>query len=141
MPTPWASACRPAPLRHSQSMDSKHPLPDQYPRQGPNGDEPTHPGLQPLEDDPDPRRRAADPGDPGLIGMPKTIQRQSRGQRVFTQPRPKADMASPSAYKGSKKKPGVGTPGFHGVPRARFWVRLHAQTQRDRRCHRWPTLV
>ena len=59
-------ANRRAPVRNPQIVDGKHPLPDQDPRKGPNGDEPPRPGLQHEENDPDPRRRTADGGDQGL---------------------------------------------------------------------------
>ena len=61
-------ADRRAPLRHAQILDGEHSLPDQDPRKGPNGDESPRPGLQPEENDPDPRDQAAHRRHPNLSG-------------------------------------------------------------------------
>src|SRR5450432_1989786 len=58
---------RRAPVRNPESVDGEHPLPDENPRKGPNGNEPPRPGLQHQKADPDVRRGAANPRDPNLI--------------------------------------------------------------------------
>jgi transposase len=62
-----ATTDRRTPVWHTQSVDGRHPLPDPDPRQGPNRDEPSCPGLQHQAIDHDPRRGTADDGDPYLI--------------------------------------------------------------------------
>jgi hypothetical protein len=49
----------------------RHPLPDPDPRQGPNRDEPSRPGLQPQTNDYDLRGGTADGGDQNLIASLK----------------------------------------------------------------------
>ncbi len=59
-------ADRRASVRHAQSMDGQHPLPDQDPRKGQNRDEPAGAGLQYEAHDQYLRRQPADAGDRGL---------------------------------------------------------------------------
>jgi hypothetical protein len=63
------SANRRAPVRNPQIVDGKQPLLDENPWKGPDGDEPPHSGVQHEEDDPNPRRRAANGGDYNLTGL------------------------------------------------------------------------
>ena len=62
------SANRRASVRNPQ-VDGKHPLPDENPWKGPDADEPPRSDLQHEEDDPNPRRRAANGGDYNLTGL------------------------------------------------------------------------
>ena len=55
-------------LRHDKGLDGRHPLQDEDPRKGQNGDEPPRSGLQHQKSDPDPRRWSPHASDAGLIG-------------------------------------------------------------------------
>src|SRR4029077_8221932 len=50
----------------AQGLDGSNPLQDPDPRQGPNGDEPSRPGLQSETRGSHARPTVADRGDPGL---------------------------------------------------------------------------
>src|SRR5204862_7659505 len=69
-----ATDCR-TPVWHPQGLDGRHPLPDPDPRQGPNRDEPSRPGLQPEANDDDLRGGTADGGDQDLIASLKLLAR------------------------------------------------------------------
>ena len=86
---------RRTPLRHDQSLDGPHPLPDEAPEEREERDQPPHPGLQSQAGDADPRDCAAHRGDASLreSGFSRHAKPATRAQRrVFTQPRPGADV-------------------------------------------------
>src|SRR5216684_3914958 len=66
-----ATTDRRTPVWDPQGLDGRHPLPDPDPRQGPNRDEPSRPGLQPEANDYDLRGGTADGGDQNLIASLK----------------------------------------------------------------------
>ena len=103
-----ATTDRRTPVWNPQGLDGRHPLPDPDPRQGPNRDEPSRPGLQSQANDHHPRCGTADGGNQELIAtinphasvdLPgtQTVLRETQRigrfiSRVFPRPRSQADI-------------------------------------------------
>src|SRR5438046_8567499 len=101
-PTPWGTTTDGrTPVRDPQGLDGRHPLPDPDPRQGPNRDEPSRPGLQPQANDHDLRCGTADGGDQGLIASLKPHAPVRRPTPPPSAPR-NASPSSPSDRKSTR---------------------------------------